>query len=136
MHVLIVEDSKANRLMLHQTLVRFRFKVTDTESAAAAIWQIEKGIAFDLMIVDYQMERMTGIELVRRIRAMPNFVHTPILMISGERLSMNLLEEALGAGITDFLAKPFGIEVLEEKLLSMGIEPEPDPGPSKAPGKG
>lgn len=62
-------------------------------------------VPFDLLVVDHQMPRMTGIDVIRRLRALPDYCHVPIIMITADN-ERALKLEAIRAGATEFLAKP------------------------------
>lgn len=61
----------------------------------------------DLMIVDWEMPEMTGIELIKEIKSLPALQHIPIIMLTGKMTSIQNLKEALDSGAIDFMEKPF-----------------------------
>jgi CheY-like chemotaxis protein len=121
MHVLIVDDSRANRMVLQRLLTSFAYKTVEVENGPEAIWMLRRTTDFGLIVVDYHMPKMSGVQLVRWIRKEEALAQVPILMISGDR-SPKLKEEAFEAGVTAFLEKPFDREIIENKLIEMGID--------------
>ena len=128
MNVLIVDDSRANRVLLHRFMSLWGFKAIEAENADEAAWVLNENSNFHLIMLDQSMPRVTGVELVRWIRQQPKLTKIPILMISGAAKSTEVAE-AVTAGITEFLYKPVNMEVLKAKLDSMGISSSEDTAP-------
>jgi two-component system chemotaxis response regulator CheY len=111
--VLVVDDSGTMRKIIIRSLLAEGF--TDVVEAADG----NEGLAafqagqFDLVMTDWNMPNKSGIELTREIRALGSAV--PIYMITTEGEKSRVLE-AIQAGISDFLVKPFTAENLREKL--------------------
>ncbi|MCP5361926.1 MAG: response regulator [Hyphomicrobiales bacterium] len=81
---------------------------------------------YDLLITDWEMPEMTGLELVQYIRSHPKALNffVPIIMLTG-RAERENIERARDAGITEFLAKPFTIEDLRKRIISVVETPRP-----------
>jgi two-component system chemotaxis response regulator CheY len=75
----------------------------------------------DLVLVDWKMPVMNGLEFVRAVRADDRLRDVPIMMVTSET-SMATVAEALAAGANEYVMKPFTFEVLREKLALMGFE--------------
>lgn len=73
---------------------------------------------FDLVICDWNMPEMTGIELLAEMRKDPRFQTIPFLMVTGQGDREDIVK-AMETGVTDFIVKPFTIETLEKKLRAM-----------------
>lgn len=102
-HILVVDDDRRLRELLHRYLSDNGFSVTAAEDAAEAR-QLQNGMAFDLVVLDVMMPGESGLELAQSLRAMRNNV--PILMLT----AMGEPSERIGgleAGADDYLAKPF-----------------------------
>ncbi len=107
--VLIVDDQSTGRLMLEQAVlgVDRSIEVRVFASALDALgWAATEQI--DLVLADYRMPEIDGVEFIRRLRALPGYTHVPIIMVTifdhrGLRYS------ALDAGVTDFLTKPLDL---------------------------
>jgi two-component system response regulator RpfG len=105
--VLIVDDQATSRTILEQVVLSLddNVLVEAFESPLTGLaWAT--GHLADLILVDFQMPEMDGIQFARRVRALPGYAHVPIIMVTAERDS-SLRFGALDAGITDFLNKPF-----------------------------
>ncbi len=104
--VLIVDDQSTGRAILEQVVrgIDPGIQVESFENPVEAIrWA--GSAAAELVLVDYQMPEMDGIEFVRRLRLLPDYAHVPIVMVTVND-SRKVRCSALGAGVTDFLNKP------------------------------
>lgn len=111
-NILIVDDSASMRNMVAATLQSAGHQVKDAGDGQQALVHA-KGGAFDAVITDLNMPVMNGIELVKNLRAMPNYKYTPILLLTTES-SSDKKSEGKQAGATGWLVKPFN----PEKLLA------------------
>ena len=100
--VMIVDDDRSTVSLLQMLLELDGFKIVTAGRGADAIIAAQKS-APDLVMVDYHLADMRGIEVITQLRAMPSCANIPIIMASG----MNVEEDALKAGATQFLTKPF-----------------------------
>jgi DNA-binding response OmpR family regulator len=106
MRILIAEDDNTSRMVLASILSGEGYDVTSAEDGDAA-WQLfQQPDAPSLAIVDLMMPRLDGMELVRRVRALPNSV-PPYLIIVSTRDDKADVVAGLGAGANDYLTKPF-----------------------------
>ena len=104
--VLVVDDQSTGRAILEEVVrsVDGHVHVEVFENPLDAVrWAA--GHVADLVLVDYQMPEMDGIEFVRRLRTLPDYGHVPIVMITVHD-DRRVRYTALDAGITDFLTKP------------------------------
>jgi len=111
---LIVDDSAAMRRILLNTLKRI--DIDDALEAAngdAALAACADGV--DLVITDWNLPGMSGLELVRRLRAADGTATVPILMTVTDTVKDHLIE-AVQAGVTGYLVKPFTPETVREKI--------------------
>ena len=69
----------------------------------------------DLFLVDWNMPKLDGLEFVKRVRAMPRYAQTPIIMVTSEAAKYNVME-AIEAGTTAYVVKPLKAKVLWEKI--------------------
>jgi len=121
MRALIIDDSRANRMVLQRFLKEFGFETTEAENALDAIWKLNKGEDITLITVDYNMPKMTGSQFVRVVREKPELKEVPIIMITSDN-SAQRMTEALQAGTNEFLVKPFTKEMIEQKLVTLGFD--------------
>ena len=108
--ILIVDDSTTMRQMVSFTLTSAGHKVLEAEGGDAAIL-LAKRNRFDLIIADVNMPGMNGIDLVRALRALPEYKFTPVLVLTTED-SVELKQKGKSAGATGWIVKPFNPEVL------------------------
>jgi DNA-binding response OmpR family regulator/HPt (histidine-containing phosphotransfer) domain-containing protein len=104
--VMVVDDQSTGRAILEQVVRTLDDRVVVEGFARpvdAVVWATRH--VADLVLVDYMMPDMDGIELVGRLRALPGYEHVPIVMITGQD-DKKIRYAALDAGITDFLTKP------------------------------
>jgi two-component system, chemotaxis family, chemotaxis protein CheY len=120
MHALIVDDSRAMRMILEKSLREVGFEVDGVGHGQSAIDFLDQGEPVDLMLVDWNMPVMNGYDLVRAVRANPLLSDLRIMMVTTET-SMTNVEMALSAGANEYLMKPFTAEVLQEKLALLGM---------------
>jgi len=109
--ILIVDDFESTRFILGFTLENAGYQVIKTASGADALSQLN-GKQIDLVISDYNMPQMNGVELVKNIRNMSRYESVPILILSTE-IDKTAKENAQKAGITAWIKKPF---VMDEFL--------------------
>lgn len=105
--ILIVDDDPQFRRILHLALDCYGYEVSDAADGEGALLSAAAS-APDLIVLDWQLPGMDGIQTCRALRADSD---VPVIMISGNR--SNSKDAALDAGATDYLAKPFSIIVLQ-----------------------
>jgi len=120
MKALIVDDSRTMRRLLASYLADFSIEAIEAEDGLHALEQLQKYTSLELALVDWDMPRMTGLELVKAIRASGLFPDMKILMISSHN-TLTDVSQALSAGATDFLMKPMTEEMLRDKLQMLGV---------------
>ncbi|HXR58738.1 MAG TPA: HD domain-containing phosphohydrolase [Burkholderiales bacterium] len=104
--VMVVDDQSTGRAILEQVVRSLDERVVVEGFARpvdAVVWAARH--VADLVLVDYMMPDMDGIELVGRLRSLPGYEHVPIVMVTGQE-DKKVRYAALDAGITDFLTKP------------------------------
>jgi two-component system chemotaxis response regulator CheY len=115
MRVLVVDDFATMRKIVRNILKQIGFEnIAEAEDGNAAL-QLLKNDNFGLVVSDWNMPNMNGIELLRAIRQNPQLSHLPVLMVTAEGLKENVLE-AVKAGVNNYVVKPFTAEVLQEKI--------------------
>lgn len=113
MNILIIEDDKLTLNLLQYCIEKIGHKAYLAEDGEEAIKLITKG-NFDLLICDIMMPGISGLSLVSVLRTVHSCI-IPIIMMSTIN-NKPLLDAAFEAGANDFIAKPFSIEDLTEKL--------------------
>jgi two-component system chemotaxis response regulator CheY len=117
MNVLVVDDFLTMRRILKNILKQVGFKrMEEAEDGAQALDMIKNADpTFDLIIADWNMPKMTGIELLKAIRADPELKHLPVIMVTAEAQKSRVLE-AVQAGVSNYIVKPFTAETVKGKL--------------------
>lgn len=115
LNVLLVDDIKSMRTMIRGILFNVGIrKVHDAADGFEAL-SVLKQQQIDLIISDWNMPKMNGLELLKAVRADENFKDIPFLMITAENRKENVVD-AIQAGTSEFIAKPFTDGTLREKL--------------------
>jgi len=106
--ILVVDDEKLLRWSWAQRLEREGYEVAECETAGAGIARLDDG-EFDLLLLDYKLPDLDGLEVLRRIK--PKEADLPVIMITAHSSLENAIE-AMKLGASDFLAKPVDLDVL------------------------
>ena len=112
---LVVDDFSTMRRIVRNLLKELGFQnVDEAEDGVAALSKL-RGSQFDFVVSDWNMPNMTGIDLLKEIRADDNLKHLPVLMVTAEAKKENIVFAAQ-AGANGYIVKPFTAATLEEKL--------------------
>ncbi|MBX5460588.1 MAG: response regulator [Steroidobacteraceae bacterium] len=103
--ILTVDDSAAMRQMVRVTLTSAGYDVEQAKDGREAL-DIANASTFDLVITDVNMPEMDGLTLVRHLRGMPSYRHTPLLVLTTEGSAERKMQ-GREAGATGWLVKPF-----------------------------
>lgn len=116
MKMLIVDDSSTMRRIIKNTLQRLGYEdILEAEHGLQA-WEILDSIdGIKVLITDWNMPEMNGLDLVKKVRADGRFVDIPIIMVTTEGGKAEVIT-ALKAGVNNYIVKPFTPQVLKEKL--------------------
>ena len=106
-------------MILSRTLRELGFEVREAGNGSEALAALAAGAA-DLVMADWNMPVMDGLELVRAIRASPAFSKVPVVMVTTEA-EVDQMAAALAAGATEYVMKPFTREILADKLRLVGL---------------
>ena len=120
MKILIVDDFGATRKIVFNTFAQLGFNNTDEEDDGFSALVRLKSALFDLVVIDWKMSKMSGIELLKQIRADPNLKHIPVLMVSDEDLQENIVA-ATKAGLSAYIVRPFEVKTFAKKLEKIFI---------------
>ena len=113
--ILVVDDFSTMRRIVRNLLKELGYTNVDEAEDGVAALQKLKGSNFQFVVTDWNMPNMTGIELLRAIRADVALKHLPVLMITAEAKKENIIEAAQ-SGASGYIVKPFTAGTLEEKL--------------------
>jgi two-component system chemotaxis response regulator CheY len=115
MPILVVDDYNTMVRIIRNLLRQLGFQdVDDAADGTAALSKME-GKKYGLVISDWNMEPMTGYELLKQVRANPQMAETPFIMITAESKTENVVA-AKQAGANNYIIKPFNAETLKHKI--------------------
>ena len=120
MNILIVDDYKTMLRIIRNLLKQLGFSNIDEASdGSAALNQLRTAEkTYGLVISDWNMEPMTGLQLLREVRADAKLKATPFIMVTAESKSENVIA-AKEAGVSNYIVKPFNAETLKAKMVSV-----------------
>ncbi len=116
--VLIVDDFATMRRILKNILKQLGFKNLVEADDGTAAWEILESQEINLIISDWNMPKMTGLELLKKVRASSNYSKIPFLMVTAEAQKQNVIE-AVQAGVSNYVVKPFTAEAISDKLTKI-----------------
>jgi two-component system chemotaxis response regulator CheY len=123
MKILIIDDSKTMRTLLASIAREMSFATVEAEDGIDGLKRLVQNDPrdpFDIVLVDWEMPRMNGVEFIRAVRRNEDFVDLKLLMIT-TLTSMEQVAAALEAGASDYLMKPVTKELLADKLQILGV---------------
>ena len=115
MRVLIVYDFSTMRRIIKNILRQLGFNNIIEADDGTAAWEILAKDQVEFIISDWNMPQMTGIELLRKVRASEEFGDLPFLMVTAEAQQENIIE-AVQAKVSNYIVKPFTAETLGQKI--------------------
>lgn len=122
MKILVVDDFSTMRRIVKNILQQLGFhKIDEAEDGKVALTKLQAQ-KFDFIVSDWNMPNMMGIDLLRAVRDDPNLKEIPFLMITAESQKDNVIE-AVSAGVSNYVVKPFTAETLETKLMMIFKKP-------------
>jgi len=120
---LVVDDSRAVRMILARILKELGYEVREAANGIEAleVMEVEK-TAVSLVLADWNMPEMNGLDLLKRLRQDPALASLVVVMVTTET-ELDRMAAALEAGANEYVMKPFTKEILVEKLQMVGILP-------------
>jgi two-component system chemotaxis response regulator CheY len=116
MKILVVDDSSTMRRIIVNTLARLGYKDVVQAADGVEAWDaLQANEDIGVVITDWNMPNMNGLELVKKIRAQDKYKLMPIIMVTTEGGKKEVII-ALKAGVNNYIVKPFTPQVLKEKL--------------------
>jgi two-component system chemotaxis response regulator CheY len=113
--ILVVDDFPTMRKIVRGVLKQLGYtNIEEAEDGEQAI-TILQSAPFDFIVSDWNMPNMTGLELLKAVRANPKTKHLPFLMVTAEADKENIVE-AVKAGVSSYVVKPFNAGTLKEKI--------------------
>jgi two-component system chemotaxis response regulator CheY len=122
MPVLIVDDYNTMVRIIRNLLRQLGFEhIDDASDGTTALAKMENR-KYGLVISDWNMEPMTGYDLLQKVRANPEMAETPFIMVTAESKTENVVA-AKRAGVSNYIVKPFNAQTLKSKIDSVfGVE--------------
>ena len=118
MNILIVDDYKTMLRIIRNLLKQLGFNNVDEATDGSMALQKLRDKDYGLVISDWNMEPMTGIQLLREVRADSKLKNLPFIMITAESKTENVVA-AKEAGVNNYIVKPFNAATLKTKLASV-----------------
>ena len=118
---LVIDDSRAMRLILGRMLRELGLEVTEATDGRDGLSQLDTGLSPALILVDWNMPEMTGIEFVDAVRKPPYQSSAKVVMVTTETEAPQV-RRALEAGADEYVMKPFTRESIFEKLQLLGLQ--------------
>ena len=118
MSVLVVDDYNTMIRIIRSLLKQLGFENIDDASDGSAALNKMRTKKYGLVISDWNMEPMTGLQLLREVRADPKLKGTPFIMVTAESKTENVIA-AKEAGVSNYIVKPFNAETLQGKMISV-----------------
>ena len=116
--ILVVDDFATMRKVVRNLLKQVGYEdIVEAEDGVMALRAL-KSQKIDVIISDWNMPNMTGLELLKAVRSDSELAKTPFLMVTAEALQDNVVA-AVKAGVNDYIVKPFTAEVLNEKIMKI-----------------
>ncbi|MBI3410971.1 MAG: response regulator [Planctomycetes bacterium] len=122
MRALVIDDSRAMRSILGKIMGELRYEVVEAVNGRHGLERLREIGKPDLVLVDWNMPEMNGLDFIRAVRADRAFQDLVIMMVTTET-EMAQVAKALEAGATEYLMKPFTKDTIIEKLALLGVAP-------------
>ena len=113
--ILVVDDFSATRTIVINYLSKLGYSnAVEAENGVSALARLKSAL-FDLVVTDCSMSDMSGLDLLKLIRADSDLKHIPVLMVTSEDLQGNIIT-AIKAGLNDYIVRPFEEYTFKQKL--------------------
>lgn len=122
MNVLIVDDSVSARSILRQMVRKMRHETIEAANGKEALAQLETHPDVGLILLDWNMPEMDGMELLDAIREKRGSLRKPLIIVVSTESEREKIMQAVQRGADEYIMKPFTKEILLEKLALLGID--------------
>lgn len=119
--VLVIDDSRTMRLILGRMLRDLGLDVKEASNGRDALEQLDAGLSPSVILVDWNMPEMTGIEFVEAVRLPPYESTAKLVMVTTET-ELPQVRRALESGADEYVMKPFTSDAIIEKLQLLGLQ--------------
>lgn len=121
MKTLVIDDAKAMRIILKQIVESIGGQVEEAGNGKEGLAKLKQMGQADLVLVDWNMPEMNGLDFVRAVRSDPAYRKLPIMMVTTET-EASQMGKALAAGANEYVTKPFTKDTIQGKLKLLGIK--------------
>lgn len=122
MRVLVVDDFSTMRRIVRNILRQIGFQNVVEADDGTTAWEVLNREKIDFIVSDWNMPNMTGIELLRKVRASEQFAHIPFLMVTAEAQQENIIE-AVQAKVSNYIVKPFTADTINRRSTKSSADP-------------
>jgi two-component system, chemotaxis family, chemotaxis protein CheY len=120
MRALVIDDSRTVRIIIAKILRDIGMEVFEAGNGLEALEQLQHNPDIELLLVDWNMPEMNGLDFIREVRSQRAYTGVRILMVTSEAEGEQV-SQALNAGANEYLMKPFGKDVLMAKLNLLDV---------------
>ena len=120
MKALVVDDSRAMRMILTQMLKECGFEVVEAKHGKEALVCLESNPDTSLALIDWNMPEMNGLELLEALKADGRYGSLRRMMVTTES-EMSNIAKAMDAGASEYVMKPFTVGTIQDKLRVLGL---------------
>lgn len=120
MRALVIDDDPAMLLIISSILTGLGYEVTTASDGQGGLERLTELGSPDVVLVDWNMPVMNGLEFVKSVRSNSNYHDLPIIMVTTE-LEMSQLALTFDAGVSEYIMKPFAPIMIQEKLQMVGV---------------
>ncbi|MFO7727246.1 MAG: chemotaxis response regulator CheY [Desulfonatronovibrio sp.] len=115
MRILVVDDFSTMRRIIKNILRQLGFTNMVEADDGTTAWEVLNKDKIDFVVSDWNMPKMSGIELLRKVRSSEEFADLPFLMVTAEAQQENIIE-AVQAKVSNYIVKPFTADTLGQKI--------------------
>jgi len=120
MRLLVIDDSSTMRAILCTYSRNLGFETVEAEDGCQALERLQDSGPFEALLIDWDMPRMNGFQLLKAVRADASYANVKILMVTAQN-TYEKVAEAISCGADDFLMKPMDEQMFVEKLCLLGL---------------
>jgi two-component system, chemotaxis family, chemotaxis protein CheY len=122
MRVLVIDDSRAVRMVIGRIMRELGFEVHEAGNGREGLEQLGRMERPDVILVDWNMPEVNGLEFIAAVRRNAAYEATPIIMVTTET-EMNQVVRALETGASEYIMKPFTKDIILDKLAMLSVVP-------------
>ena len=123
MHALVINDCNVTRAVLVHLLRQLGYQIVEAANGREALERLREMPKPRVVVVDWSMPEMDGLDFIRTVRAQPAYEDVPILMATTET-DLSYVARALEAGANEYVMKPFSKRMIRDKLALLGVDPD------------